>query len=117
MKNETIKAKIKKEKNEMSSKDKPTSNKLKSFDLRNKLISRVKSNQEQELERQKNRIKKYKSGIMLGRSLNDSKERSPSVNSISSDDSVLSDKPSKKKKKKRNDASASDEEYVRGKFL
>lgn len=102
----------------MSSAGKSTSNKLKSFDLRNKLISRVKSVQEQELERQKNRIKKYKSGILLGKSLDGSKERSPSVNSISSDDSVLSDKLSKKKKKKRNNSSASEEqEEVKGNFF
>lgn len=66
--------------------------------MRNKLINKVKSATEQELERQKSRVKKYKAGIMMTRG---SQERSPSVNSISSDDSVLSDNPPSKKKRKR----------------
>lgn len=99
-----IKTKIKKERHESSSKGKQTSssssssNKKNPFDLRNKLINKVKSATEQELERQKSRVKKYKAGIMMTRG---SQERSPSVNSISSDDSVLSDNPPSKKKRKR----------------
>lgn len=58
----------------------------------------MKSATEQELERQKSRVKKYKAGIMVTRG---SQERSPSVNSISSDDSVLSDNPPTKKKRKK----------------
>lgn len=88
-----------------SSKDKhssSTSKKPNPFDLRNKLITKVKSASEQELERQKSRLKKYKSGIILSRG---SKERSPSINSISSDDSILSDNPSSKKKRKKVDQS------------
>lgn len=100
LKNETLKAKIKKERDQSKSRDhqstSSSSHKSKQFDLRNKLISRVKSATEQEFERQKNRIKKYKSGIVIDRN---SKERSPSVNSISSGDSVLSDTPRKKRKK------------------
>lgn len=109
LKNQTIKAKIKQERHESGgSKEKhkssssSSSHKLKTFDLRNKLITKVKSLSEQELERQKSRVKKYKSGIVLDRG---SRERSPSVNSISSDDSILSDKPSTKKKRKKNDES------------
>ena len=118
MKNQTIKAKIKKERNESGgSRDKhsssSSSHKLKTFDLRNKLITKVKSMSEQELEKQKSRVKKYKSGIVLDRG---SKERSPSVNSISSDESILSDKPStKKKRKKNNESEASIDEEVHGK--
>lgn len=116
LKNQTLKAKIKKERDVSGSRDKhhsSSSHKLKKFDLRNKLISKVKSVSEQELERQKNRLKKYKSGIVSDRG---SKERSPSVNSISSDDSILSDKPSTKKKRKKNSESdASPDEEVNGK--
>lgn len=117
LKNQTLKAKIKKERDVSGSRDRhnsSSSHKLKTFDLRNKLISKVKSVSEQELERQKSRLKKYKSGIVLDRG---SKERSPSVNSISSDDSVLSDKPStKKKRKKTNETDASVDEEAIGKL-
>lgn len=101
--------KIKKEREVINLKEKKStttssssSSKQKTFDLRNKLINKVKSATEQELERQKSRLKKYKSGILLNRG---SKERSPSINSISSDDSILSDNPSSKKKRKKNDES------------
>lgn len=70
--------------------------------MRNKLITKVKSATEIELERQKSRLKKYRSGIVLKR---DSRERSPSVNSISSGESILSDKPVTKKKRKKTDDS------------
>lgn len=84
---------------------------MKSFDLRNKLISKVKTVQEQELERQKNRVQKCKAGSILGSALDHSKQRSPSVNSISSDDSILSDKnPTKKKKRKKNSDSSDERE-------
>lgn len=108
--------KIKKEREVGSSKEKHTSTSSKKpnpFDLRNKLLNKVKSATEQELERQKSRLKKYKSGIILNRS---SKERSPSVNSISSDDSVLSDNALNKKKRKKVDRSdlSHDEEVEEG---
>lgn len=118
MKNEAIKTKIKKERHASSTKGKQTSSSSSSskkknpFDLRNKLISKVKSATEQELERQKSRVKKYKSGIIVTRG---SQERSPSVNSISSDDSVLSDNPPSKKKRKRGaESDVSLEEEERG---
>lgn len=99
------------EREESSSRDKhhsSSSHKKKGFDLRNKLINKVKSASEQELERQISRLKKYKSGIVMNRN---SKERSPSVNSISSDDSILSDKPKRKRKKDdTSDASKNEEE-------
>lgn len=117
MKNETLKVKIKKEREESNSQAKKatsSSSKQKGFDLRNKLINKVKSATEQELERQKSRLKKYKSGILLNRGPN---ERSPSINSISSDDSILSDNPSSKKKRKKNDESdISLEEEGKGNF-
>lgn len=115
LKNQTLKAKIKKERDESTSKEKyssSSSNKKKPFDLRNKLINKVKSATEQELERQKSRIKKYKSGIMVN---SNSKERSPSVNSISSDESILSDNvPSKKNRKRNEESDISLEEAERG---
>lgn len=110
MKNETLKTKIKIERNESSSRGQQSSSahKLKTFDLRNKLITKVKSTTEQELERQKSRLKKYRSGIILKRG---SQDRSPSVNSISSNESILSDKQtSKKKRKKNNDSDRSPDE-------
>lgn len=111
MKNETIKVKIKKEREQIASRNKynsSSSQKNKSFDLRNKLMCKVKSASEQELERQKNRLKKYRSGIVLDRGSN---ERSPSINSISSDEfSISSDKPLTKKKRKKNDNSDGREE-------
>lgn len=88
---------------------------MKSFDLRNKLISKVKTVQEQELERQKNRVKKCKAGSILGSALDHSKQRSPSINSISSDDSILSDKNASKKKKRKKDSESSDEREKSGK--
>lgn len=110
--------KIKKERELGGSKEKHSSSSSSSkkqnpFDLRNKLINKVKSATELELERQKSRLKKYKSGIILNRS---SKERSPSVNSISSDDSVLSDNALAKKKRKKIDQSdiSFEEEGERG---
>lgn len=121
MKNEAIKTKIKKERHESSLKEKHTSSSASSsskkknpFDLRNKLITKVKSATEQELERQKSRVKKYKSGIIMTRS--GSQERSPSINSISSDDSVLSDNPSKKKRKRNAESEVSLDEEERGKI-
>lgn len=87
-----IKSKIKSE-NGVKEKNSKLDDK-KSFDLRNKLISKVKSAQEQELERQKNRVKKYKSNTVLGTMFDKSKERSPSMNLISSDESMLSDSSS-----------------------
>lgn len=112
LKNETLKAKIKKERDEIGSRDKHNSQATSSlkrnpFDLRNKLISKVKSASEQELERQKNRLKKYRSGMILNRG---SRERSPSVNSISSCDSILSDKETRKKRKKDSDKSQEEKE-------
>lgn len=86
-----IKSKIKSENGEKERNSKLDSKK--SFDLRDKLITKVKSAQEQELERQKNRLKKYKANTVLG-SMLDKKERSPSMNLISSDESMLSDSSS-----------------------
>lgn len=108
--------KIKKECESSKSKHKDSgsgSHKVKKFDLRNKLISKVKSVTEQELERQKDRLKKYKAGVVNDDERNVSKDRSPSVTSISSDDSVLSDKPSPQKKKRRDERSRSGDENER----
>lgn len=111
LKNSTLKTQFKSESDtvEVKSKVKDTGGRLKTFDLRNKLISKVKTVQEQELERQKNRVKKCKAGSILGSALDHSKQRSPSINSISSDDSILSDKNASKKKKRKKDSESSDE--------
>lgn len=69
-------------------------------DLRNKLMNRFKSTQEIELERQKNRLKKVRSSGILGLALKGGRSRSPSINTISSDDSIFDAGPKKKKKKK-----------------
>lgn len=113
MKNSSLKTKVKSEfdKSENRRTNMSTSNHLKTFDLRNKLICKVKTVQEQELERQKNRVKKIRKGSVLGTALDQSKGRSPSVNSISSDDSVLSDTVSSKKKKKKKASESSSENY------
>lgn len=112
LKNSTLKTQFKSENDIASVKSKAKEKdggRLKSFDLRNKLISKVKTVQEQELERQKNRVQKCKAGSILGSALDHSKQRSPSVNSISSDDSILSDKNPTKKKKRKKDSDSSDE--------
>lgn len=110
MKNETLKAKIKKEKSETKSKDKSEST---SVDLRNKLIKKVKTEQEQEWERQRHRVKRYKSNVTKHQK-NDDNDRSPSVNSISSDDSILSDRSPKKREKKNSVSYASEEDRHNG---
>lgn len=68
-------------------------------DLRNKLVTRFKTSHEEDVERQRNRLMLAKSSGLLEAALK-AGERSPSVTSISSDDSVLSDSRQKKKKKK-----------------
>lgn len=68
-------------------------------DLRNKLVTRFKTSHEEDVERQRNRLMLAKSSGLLEAALKAGGERSPSVTSISSDDSVLSDKQKKKKKK------------------
>lgn len=95
-------------------KEKSTSKGLNSADLRNKLITKVKTVQEQEWERQKHRVKRYKSNISKNEQ-NVPENRSPSVNSISSDDSVLSDiSANKKGNRKRNSSGASGDERREG---
>lgn len=98
-------------KSETKPKDKSEST---SIDLRNKLIKKVKTEQEQEWERQKHRVKRYKSNVSKNQK-DGSNDRSPSVNSISSDDSVLSDRSPKKKEKKNNVSYASEEDHHNGK--
>lgn len=120
LRNDTLKLKVKKEYEGGNSKrrtSKSPSRKQKKFDLRDKLISKVKSVQEQELERQKNRLKKYKSGVAVNKVKGSPRDRSPSVNSISSDDIVLSDESSKKKRKKKIKSDESDEETHKGEFV
>lgn len=74
---------------------------LGTIDLRNKLMNRFKSTQEIELERQKNRVKKVRNSGILGLALKGGRSRSPSINTISSDDSVFNSNPKNKKKKAR----------------
>lgn len=113
-----MKTKIKKERDDdghrKTSKDR--SGEDKPFDLRKKLIKRVMSVQEQELERQKNRVNKVKKGSILGAALTTGK-RSPSVNSISSNESALSDSTRKRKKKRASDSELSLDEPSNGEFL
>lgn len=78
---------------------------MSNIDLRNKLTNRFKISQEQELERQKHRLNKVITSGLLGSALKGgSHVRSPSVNTISSDDSILSDSHQKTKKKKKKDS-------------
>lgn len=115
VKNSTIKTKIKKERDDSgrSKFSKNRANEDKPFDLRNKLIKRVKSVQEQEWERQKHRVNKVKKGSILGSALSTGK-RSPSVNSISSNESALSDSTRKRKKKRASDSDLSLDEPTKG---
>lgn len=69
-------------------------------DLRNKLVTKFKTSHEEDVERQRNRLMLAKSSGLLEAALKANGRRSPSVTSISSDDSVLSDNKQKKKKKK-----------------
>lgn len=100
-----MKIKSENEKNKMIATKKPDVSKM---DLRNKLMTKYKTTQEQELERQKNRLKKVKSSGILGSALKGENYRSPSINSISTDDSVLSDSQQKKKKKKKKQQESSE---------
>lgn len=113
LKKAAIKTNIKKEHADVSSQryKSGTPRPLQSFDLRQKLIRNVKSAQEQEFERQKNRLKKVKKGTLLGTALDPKASRSPSINSISSDDNLSDDEVVKKKKKKKSksDLSSDDE--------
>lgn len=68
-------------------------------DLRNKLVTKFKTSHEEDVERQRNRLMLAKSSGLLEAALK-AGDRSPSVTSISSGDSVLSDSKQKKKKKK-----------------
>lgn len=113
MKNETLRAKIKKEKSETKTKDK---SEPASIDLRNKLIKKVKTEQEKEWERQKHRVKKYKSNESKNQQ-DGEHERSPSVNSISSDESILSDRSPKKKERKTSVSYASEEDHHNGEHI
>lgn len=112
----TIKSKIKSEMGGKIQDHKPKSHsdEKTKFDLRDKLISKVKSAQEQELERQKNRVKKYKSNSVLGSALDKSHDRSPSMNLISSDESILSDSTSASIEKKRKRSESEDAKAANG---
>lgn len=92
-------------------------------DLRNKLVVKYKEAQEEELQKVKKRLNKAKTSGILESVLKGSggggaaNNRSPSVNSISSDDSVFSDSHAKikKKSKKKGDGSSSLSESAEGK--
>lgn len=80
------------------------SNALAENDLRHKLINKLKKAQE-------NDVKKYSKNLNKAKTLlsRDPKDRSPSINTISSDDSVLDNiiDDKKKSKLKRNTSSSS----------
>lgn len=86
---------------------------LRPNDLRNKIITKVKTVQEEEFERQKKRIKRYRTNISKTEKHNPD-NRSPSVNSISSDDSILSDSSRKKKAKRSAPMNISEDESHNG---
>lgn len=117
LKQSTSKIEVKKERDDQCPNKRSTTknSERKPFDLRNKLMKRVKTAQEEELERQKNRVKKVKTDSILGSALTTAK-RSPSVNLISSDDSLLSDSNRKSRKTRRSDSDLSlDEPQSNGK--
>ncbi|XP_037924253.1 A-kinase anchor protein 17B isoform X3 [Hermetia illucens] len=101
---------------ELSSKQADTSTKIKKLetnDLRNKLASKYKTAQEELLNKQRSKVKEVKgrTGLLPLIDKNKLEDRSPSINSISSDDSVLSDShQANKTKKKRAKKKREDEE-------
>ncbi|XP_053692688.1 A-kinase anchor protein 17A isoform X2 [Sabethes cyaneus] len=80
----------------------------------NKKADKMKATQEKEIEKMRVRVKSVRDGNLLKNFLGTSgrasasKSRSPSINSISSDDSILNDYPVDAKKKKKKKKSSSD---------
>ncbi|XP_055542359.1 A-kinase anchor protein 17A isoform X3 [Wyeomyia smithii] len=80
----------------------------------NKKADKLKATQEKEMEKMRVRVKSVKDGNLLKNFLGTSgrtsanRSRSPSINSISSDDSILNDYPVDPKKKKKKKKSSSD---------
>ncbi|XP_050089369.1 A-kinase anchor protein 17A [Anopheles aquasalis] len=79
---------------------------------RQKKANKLKLAQEKELEKMRLRLKQAKDGCVLkqvlstGTGLKVDRSRSPSINTISSDDSILSDTPRKAKKKRKSQTSS-----------
>ncbi|XP_049538323.1 A-kinase anchor protein 17A-like [Anopheles darlingi] len=79
---------------------------------RQKKANKLKQAQEKELEKMRLRLKQAKDGSVLkqvlstGTGLKVDRSRSPSINTISSDDSILSDTPRKAKKKRKSQTSS-----------
>lgn len=79
---------------------------LSNMDLRNKIITKYRTAHEQEYEKLKSKVKTVKDKDTIKNALSH-KERSLSITSISSNDSILSDSNHKKKHKKKNSSSSS----------
>lgn len=110
-------------KTEKEEKDKKSTLALKkshdNFDLRDKLMDKYKNSSEKEYKKMQDRLQKAKDGNLIKNYLGTSSggtsghkritksSRSPSINSISSNDSILSDTDEKKKSKKKKKASSS----------
>lgn len=77
-------------------------------DLRDKLLSKYKNAHEGELKKRQDKVQKAREGkVILTDLLTADGKRSPSIDSISSDDSVLNRKAKKKKKKRSSSTSSS----------
>uniref|UniRef100_A0A7G3A7W5 Putative a-kinase anchor protein 17a n=1 Tax=Lutzomyia longipalpis TaxID=7200 RepID=A0A7G3A7W5_LUTLO len=86
-------------------------------DLRKKLVSRYKNSHEEELEKRREKLKKVRDDVILQDLLVKGRSRSPSIDTISSNDSILSNnstksgnKKKKKKVKKAKKSSSSEDE-------
>uniref|UniRef100_A0A1B0DIZ1 Uncharacterized protein n=1 Tax=Phlebotomus papatasi TaxID=29031 RepID=A0A1B0DIZ1_PHLPP len=125
--NELLESKKEEEKNSSRKKEKK-GKKLENLpenDLRKKLVSRYKSTHEEELEKRREKLKKVRDDVILQDLLVKGRSRSPSIDTISSNDSVFSDtstksgnrKKKKKAKKIRKSSSSSEENDKVGKAL
>ncbi|XP_059611554.1 A-kinase anchor protein 17A [Phlebotomus argentipes] len=115
---------LKKEEEKGSSKKKEKSKKLENLpenDLRKKLVSRYKNTHEEELEKRREKLKKVRDDVILQDLLVKGRSRSPSIDTISSNDSVFSESSAKsaskrkKKKAKKTRKSSSSEESEKAK--
>lgn len=79
---------------------------LSNNDLRNKIITKYKSAHEEEYAKLKDKVNKVKDKDIIKNALS-TKDRSLSITSISSNDSILSDSHKKKHKKKRSSSTSS----------
>lgn len=76
-------------------------------DLREKLINKYKNAHKGELEKRQDKVRKAREGKVILTDLLADGKRSPSIDSISSDDSIFGSSKKKRKKKKRSNSSSS----------